>query len=81
MLLGEWKDLMESDGVRFEDGDRVGWVMDSVKRGLNEKNAGMVYQVRAHGETKVHVSFLSSDFGFLRFTSTPCYGTHPSHVV
>ncbi|KZT18795.1 hypothetical protein NEOLEDRAFT_117033 [Neolentinus lepideus HHB14362 ss-1] len=40
----EWLDLMEADGVRFEDGERVGLVMESVLRGLNEKNAAMVYQ-------------------------------------
>ncbi|EPQ52000.1 hypothetical protein GLOTRDRAFT_140479 [Gloeophyllum trabeum ATCC 11539] len=40
----EWLELMEADGVRFEDGERVGIVMDSVLRGLNEKNAGLVYQ-------------------------------------
>ncbi|KAF8908755.1 hypothetical protein CPB85DRAFT_1308603 [Mucidula mucida] len=40
----DWLELMESDGVRFEDGERVAWVMASVKRGLNDKNAGLVYQ-------------------------------------
>lgn len=42
----DWLEIMESDGARFEDGERVGWVMDSVKRGLSEKSAGVVYQVR-----------------------------------
>lgn len=41
----DWLEIMESDGARFEDGERVGWVMDSVKRGLSEKSAGIVYQV------------------------------------
>lgn len=40
----DWLELMESDGVRFEDGERVEWAMASVKRGLNDKNAGLVYQ-------------------------------------
>ncbi|KAF9038308.1 hypothetical protein BDZ89DRAFT_1090557 [Hymenopellis radicata] len=40
----DWLELMESDGVRFEDGERVEWVMASVKRGLNDKNAALVYQ-------------------------------------
>lgn len=42
----DWLEIMESDGARFEDAERVGWVMESVKRGLSEKSAGMVYQVR-----------------------------------
>lgn len=42
----EWVQVMEADGIRFEDGERVEWVMDAVKRGLTEKNAPMVYQVR-----------------------------------
>ena len=41
----DWLEIMESDGARFEDAERVGWVMESVKRGLSEKSAGMVYQV------------------------------------
>ena len=40
----EWNALMESDGSKFEDGEQAQWVMESVLRGLNEKNAGMVYQ-------------------------------------
>lgn len=41
----EWNALMENDGSRFEDGEQVQWVMESILRGLNEKNAGVVYQV------------------------------------
>ncbi len=41
----DWIDLMEGDGSRFEDGERVEWVMDAVRRGLAQKNAGLVYQV------------------------------------
>ncbi|KAH9915626.1 uncharacterized protein B0H18DRAFT_1124832 [Fomitopsis serialis] len=40
----EWLDIMESDGVRFEDGERVEWAMESIRRGLNEKNAAALYQ-------------------------------------
>jgi hypothetical protein len=42
----EWIELMNADGIRFEDGERVEWIMDSIKRGLTEKNAPTVYQVR-----------------------------------
>ena len=31
--MGEWVDILESDGGRFEDGEKVGWVMDSVRGG------------------------------------------------
>ncbi|KAG7448416.1 uncharacterized protein BT62DRAFT_964788 [Guyanagaster necrorhizus] len=40
----DWLELMETDGVRFEDGERVDWIMASVKRGVNDKNAAIVYQ-------------------------------------
>jgi BTB/POZ domain len=41
----EWLEILETDGVGFEDGEKVEWVMDAVKRGITEKNAPMVYQV------------------------------------
>ena len=42
----DWVDLMNNDGMgRFEDGERVEWVMESVRRGWSESNAGMLYQV------------------------------------
>ncbi|THH27435.1 hypothetical protein EUX98_g6750 [Antrodiella citrinella] len=40
----EWMEIMESDGARFEDSDKVEWVMDSVRRGIGEGNAGTLYQ-------------------------------------
>lgn len=45
----EWLELMDADGGRFEDGEKVEWVMDSLRRGLSEKNGGMLYQVRFNG--------------------------------
>ena len=41
----EWVEFMAGDGARFDDADKVEWVMESVKRGLNEQNAPLVYQV------------------------------------
>lgn len=41
----EWISLMEADGGRFEDGEKVEWVMDAVRGGLSEKKAPFVYQV------------------------------------
>ena len=41
----EWLDLMDADGGRFEDGEKVEWVMESLRRGLSEKNGGILYQV------------------------------------
>ncbi|TFK46743.1 hypothetical protein OE88DRAFT_1720946 [Heliocybe sulcata] len=40
----EWLEVMEGDGVGFDDADRVAMVMEAVLRGLSEKNAAMVYQ-------------------------------------
>jgi len=41
----EWVEILESDGDRFEDAEKVKWVMDSVRRGLNERCAAIVYQI------------------------------------
>ncbi|KAI0739276.1 hypothetical protein C8Q80DRAFT_1112299 [Daedaleopsis nitida] len=40
----KWLEIMEADGVRFEDGEKVEMLLDSLRRGLNEKNAAMAYQ-------------------------------------
>ncbi len=36
----DWIDLMEGDGSRFEDGERVEWVMDAVRRGARAEKCG-----------------------------------------
>lgn len=41
----EWMEMMEADGGRFDDAEKVEWIMESIKRGLGEKNAPTVYQV------------------------------------
>ncbi|KAF5375735.1 hypothetical protein D9615_009407 [Tricholomella constricta] len=40
----EWGEIMERDGVAFEDAERVEWIMASVGRGVNERNAAQLYQ-------------------------------------
>ncbi|EED85027.1 predicted protein [Postia placenta Mad-698-R] len=40
----EWLEIMEGDGARFEDGERVELIMDAVRRGMSEKNAAILYQ-------------------------------------
>ncbi|KAF9553521.1 hypothetical protein CPC08DRAFT_226217 [Agrocybe pediades] len=40
----EWMEIMENNGVRFEDGERVEWVMAAVMRGLKEASAPSLYQ-------------------------------------
>ncbi|PAV14693.1 hypothetical protein PNOK_0977100 [Pyrrhoderma noxium] len=41
----DWVDIMENDGMgRFEDGERVEWVMDSIRRGMNDNNVVKLYQ-------------------------------------
>jgi hypothetical protein len=42
----DWEDIMTSGGERLKDAEKVGWIVDSVKRGLTENNAPKVYQVR-----------------------------------
>ena len=37
---------MENDGMGiFEDGERVEWVMDSIRRRMNDNNVVKLYQV------------------------------------
>ncbi|KAG2128900.1 uncharacterized protein EDB93DRAFT_1323523 [Suillus bovinus] len=40
----DWLQVMEADGERFDDGERVAWVMEAIKRGMVEKHAGTMYQ-------------------------------------
>lgn len=42
----EWVEMLEGDGVGFDDGERVGWVMEALKRGMSERYAATIYQVR-----------------------------------
>ncbi|GJE85692.1 BTB/POZ and CAP-Gly domain-containing protein [Phanerochaete sordida] len=40
----EWLEIMEADGAHFDDGERVELIMEAVRRGMNEKNAAVLYQ-------------------------------------
>ncbi|PAV14716.1 hypothetical protein PNOK_0979400 [Pyrrhoderma noxium] len=41
----DWVNIMENDGMgRFEDGERVEWVMNSIRRGMNDNNVVKLYQ-------------------------------------
>ncbi|KAG8869256.1 hypothetical protein FRB98_002741, partial [Tulasnella sp. 332] len=40
----EWVAILERDGAMFGDVEKVGWAMDSLRRGISERNAGFVYQ-------------------------------------
>ncbi|KAF9521830.1 hypothetical protein CPB83DRAFT_801138 [Crepidotus variabilis] len=40
----EWMEIMENDGARFEDGERVEWAMAAVLRGVKEPFAPSLYQ-------------------------------------
>ena len=63
----EWVEIMAGDGVRLDDADGVGWVVGSVKRGLNNRNAPLVYQVGN-----------SADFGTLSLINDSRPLFHPS---
>ncbi|TFY60321.1 hypothetical protein EVG20_g7459 [Dentipellis fragilis] len=66
----EWLELMEANGARFEDGEKVECIMESVRRGFSDKSAGTLYQnlfktlvssilLRAH-PTDVNATMLTS---------------------
>lgn len=42
----EWLAILERDGAGFNDDDHISWIMEAIRRGLNDNNAAMVYQVR-----------------------------------
>jgi len=41
----EWMEIMEADGSRFDDSQRVEWSMAAVLRGVKESWAPSLYQV------------------------------------
>jgi hypothetical protein len=41
----EWLEIIENDGVGFDDGEKVQDIMEALKRGISEKTGPMVYQV------------------------------------
>jgi hypothetical protein len=43
----EWLEIMDSNGLRFGDREKLEWIMEAIRRGLKDTNAGNVYQVRA----------------------------------
>lgn len=40
----EWLAILERDGAKFGDAERINWITDSLHRGLNDRNAGRAYQ-------------------------------------
>jgi hypothetical protein len=41
----EWMELMEADGVKFGDGEKVEWTMAAFLRGVKDAYAASLYQV------------------------------------
>lgn len=41
----EWNEIMENNAIRFDDGDKLEWIVDALKRGVSDKNAATLYQV------------------------------------
>lgn len=73
----EWVDIMENDGLgRFEDGERVEWTMDAVRRGVSESNAPMLYQVCFY--VSIPWGFLLSHYWFIVLDTSLSYPTPAS---
>jgi hypothetical protein len=49
-----WLMIMAADGADYEGSSHVVWVMEAVQRGLSDKNAARVYQVRSPYVTMIH---------------------------
>ena len=71
----EWLAIMEADGAHFEDGERVEWVMEAVRRGISEKNAASLYQVRASAATTAFLKTyaMNIDIGIFNPSATPSH--------
>ncbi|KAH6884037.1 hypothetical protein BKA70DRAFT_1470385 [Coprinopsis sp. MPI-PUGE-AT-0042] len=67
----EWMEIMESDGLGFEDGEKVEWAMNAVLRGVKEPWAASVYQ------TLVSSYSTSSSSKRGERTSPLCHVAHP----
>ena len=69
---------MENDGMgRFEDGERVEWVMDSIRRGMNDTNVVKLYQVGIFFTQRIVLSYQLISYtgpSFSGITSAPSTG-------
>lgn len=50
----EWLSILERDGAAFTDADHVRWITESIRRGLNDSNTPMVYQVTSVFRSRYH---------------------------
>ena len=72
----EWLEIMDSDGIRFGDRDKLDWIMKAITRGLKDNNAGNVYQVRASSLVGLYYSTPFIEFGFLCPIASSPYRSH-----
>lgn len=72
----EWLEIMDSDGLRFGDREKLEWTMEAIKRGLKDNNAGNVYQVYNFSLANPYYSIPFSEFSFLCPVASPSYGSH-----
>jgi hypothetical protein len=78
----EWVEIMENDGVRFEDGERVEWAMGSVLRGVKETFAPSLYQVSVPVYFKgAAVKMLVADFSLIYSSSPSSHGSQCASPV
>lgn len=64
---GEWLEIMDADGGRSDDTEKVGWTMTTVKNGLKESNAALVYQVGSFAALLLRLLICSNRFWSHRF--------------
>ncbi|KAL0959506.1 hypothetical protein HGRIS_011216 [Hohenbuehelia grisea] len=64
----DWLEIMESDGVGFQDADRVKLIMAAAVRGINDKNAATLYQTLV-SSILLHPHATESDATMLSSTS------------
>ena len=68
----EWMELMEADGVKFEDGEKVEWAMAAVLRGVKDAFAASLYQVCFH----IFAFFVELSYHIYRLSCPLFYFAH-----
>lgn len=72
----EWLEIMDSDGLRFGDREKLEWIMGAINRGLKENNAGNVYQVQSSSSVELYHSIPFLELSLLCAIAAASYRSH-----
>ena len=72
----EWLEILDSDGLRFGDREKLEWIMEAIMRGLKDNNAGNVYQVQGFFLVDLYHSMPFLVLSLLCPIAPPSYRSH-----